>query len=364
MYDPDAWADVFARAGARYVVLTSKHHEGFALWPSAEASRSWGRPWNAVEIGPKRDLVGDLTKAVRAKGLKMGLYYSLYEWYHPWYKSDFAKFRDEHFFPQFKDVVTRYKPSLIFADGEWEHPSADWKSEELLAWLYNESGCGDELIIDDRWGKDTRSRHGGYFTTEYGQVGGNQKLEGGKPWEECRGIGASFGYNRNEDYDQYRTAPELIRLLVELSSHGGNLLLDIGPTADGRIPVIMQDRLIEMGKWLKKNGEAIYGTTAGPWRKAPYSGAATVKGTTLYLHVFAWPEGRLAVPGLKGDILGVETVDPTLGAAKFEVKEEGGARVLYIDRPRQLDLAATVIAVRFRSAPAVDEPPAAAGEKK
>nr|MDQ2730382.1 alpha-L-fucosidase [Armatimonadota bacterium] len=97
LFDPQAWAEVLARSGARYVALTSKHHEGFALWPSAEATKTWGRPWNSVDTGPKRDLLGDLSVAVRARGLKMGIYYSLYEWYNPLYRTDFARYRDEHF---------------------------------------------------------------------------------------------------------------------------------------------------------------------------------------------------------------------------------------------------------------------------
>src|SRR5580658_4390800 len=117
LFDPDHWADVFARSGARYIALTSKHHEGFALWPSKEASATWGRPWNAVEIGPKRDLLGDLSDAVRRKGLRMGVYYSLYEWYNPLWLSDKPRYVREHMFPQFKDLVTRYQPAIIFSDG-------------------------------------------------------------------------------------------------------------------------------------------------------------------------------------------------------------------------------------------------------
>ena len=259
IFEPDQWADIFARSGARYVVLTSKHHEGFCLWPNAD---SWN--WNSVDAGPHRDLCGDLAKAVRARGLKMGFYYSLYEWFNPVYRMDFPRFVREHFHPQFKDLVMRYQPSLIFADGEWDHTSAEWKSEELLAWLYNESPCKEDVVIDDRWGKDTRSHHGGYYTTEYGEVGGDTKLNAARKFEECRGIGASFGYNRKETIDDYQSAYGLVCVLVNLVCKGGNLLLDIGPTGDGRIPVIMQQRLIEMGDWLKVNGEAIYGTQ--PWK--------------------------------------------------------------------------------------------------
>ena len=194
LFEPSHWADVFQRSGAKYVVLTSKHHEGFALWPSMEASKTWGRPWNSVEQGPHRDLLGDLSGAVRAKGLKMGIYYSLYEWYNPLYLSDKRRYVAEHMMPQFKDVVTRYKPSIIFSDGEWEMTSEQWGSPELLAWLYNESPAKDEVVVDDRWGSDTRHKHGGYWTTEYTPG----MAETTHPWEESRGMGVSYGYNRAE----------------------------------------------------------------------------------------------------------------------------------------------------------------------
>ena len=119
--------------------LTSKHHEGYCLWNSAEADRTWQKPWNAVTGTPKRDLLGDLTDAVRAAGLKMGYYYSLYEWFNPLWLSDKKRYVDEHMIPQFKDLVTKYKPAVIFSDGEWELSDTAWKSEELLAWLFNES---------------------------------------------------------------------------------------------------------------------------------------------------------------------------------------------------------------------------------
>ncbi len=266
LFDPDHWADMLRRSGAKYVVLTSKHHEGYALWPSRQASATWGRPWNAVEIGPKRDVLGELTKAVRAKGLKMGFYYSLYEWYNPLWLSDKSRYVAEHMTPQFKDLVTRYEPSLIFSDGEWELTSAEWKSPELLAWLFNESKVRDEVVINDRWGKDSRHRHGGYWTTEFtpGMSGAAQH-----PWEENRGMGFSFGYNRAERLEHYRSSRELVMILCDIVSRGGNFLLDIGPDADGTIPVVMEQRLVEMGSWLNVNGEAIYGarpfTVAKQW---------------------------------------------------------------------------------------------------
>ncbi|HYZ87146.1 MAG TPA: alpha-L-fucosidase [Bryobacteraceae bacterium] len=261
MFEPAYWAEVFEKSGAKYVVLTSKHHDGFALWPNEQANKTWNRPWNATSIGPKRDLLGELTKAVRDRGLRMGFYYSLYEWYNPLWLKDRRTYVDQHMIPQFKDLVARYQPALIFSDGEWDMPGEDWRSPEILAWLFNESPVKDSVVVNDRWGKGARHKHGGYYTTEY--TAGLDTA--GHPWEESRGMGFSYGYNRAEKIGDYRTDRELILMLVDLVSRGGNLLLDIGPTADGRIPVIMQDRLLGMGRWLSRNGEAIYGTR--PWKQ-------------------------------------------------------------------------------------------------
>jgi alpha-L-fucosidase len=263
MFDPQKWADVFKNSGARYVVLTSKHHEGYCLWDSKEADRDWSHSWNAVTGTPHRDLLGDLTKAVRAAGLKMGYYYSLYEWFNPLWLQDKKRFVSEHLFPQFKDLITRYQPSVIFSDGEWELTDTAWRSPELLAWLFNESPVAKEVVINDRWGSNTRGKNTGctYTTSEYGSG-----MDPNVIWEESRGIGHSYGYNRNEQLEDYQSSHDLILALVDIVSRGGNLLLDIGPTADGRIPVIMQQRLSDIGQWLKMNGEAIYGTDS--WRQS------------------------------------------------------------------------------------------------
>jgi alpha-L-fucosidase len=350
LFDPDQWAGILAGSGAKYVVLTTKHHEGFALWPSKEASATWGRPWNALEIGPKRDLVGDLSDAVRRKGLKMGYYYSLYEWYNPLWLTDKPRYIREHMFPQFKDLVTRYKPSIIFSDGEWELPSSEWHSAELLAWLFNDSPVKDDVVINDRWGSDTRHKHGGYWTTEY--TPGMSGLD--HPWEESRGMGFSYGYNRAERLEDYHTGRELVIMLVDIVSRGGNLLLDIGPSADGTIPVVMQDRLHEMGAWLKVNGEAIYGTrqwkTSRQWSEgelpkveynsefqtaydvsklagAPEPGKAaidaffTAKGSDLFAILPRWP-GRSF---LLKDVSGVKAVTllGSTAAVKFKAVSSG-----------------------------------------
>lgn len=134
LFDADQWANVFKESGAKYVVLTSKHHDGYCLWPSAESDKSWGRPWNSTNSGPMRDLLGELTNSVRNKNLKMGIYYSLYEWYNPLYKADVDLYVNKHMTPQFKDVVEKYAPSLIFTDGEWDHPYTACKAIAVLSY--------------------------------------------------------------------------------------------------------------------------------------------------------------------------------------------------------------------------------------
>jgi len=256
-YDPNKWADLFQKAGAKYVVLTSKHHDGFCLWPSDHS-----QGYNSFDGMANRDLLGDLNQAIKKKGIRSGFYYSLYEWEHSDYPENVPLYVDNYMLPQLKDAVQRYEPDIIFSDGEWDRYSTEWKSEEFLAWLYNDSNAPKDVVVNDRWGGETRFKHGGYFSTEYDPNSGAMNEEFLKRgWEECRGIGKSFGYNQNETIEDYSTSEELIRLLVDIVSRGGNLLLNIGPKSDGTIPDIMSDRLFEIGNWLEINGDAIYGTT-------------------------------------------------------------------------------------------------------
>lgn len=316
LFEPDDWADLFVKSGAKYIVVTSKHHDGYTFWQSKEANDR-GFPWNSVDIGPKRDILGDLTAAMKKTDVKMGIYYSLYEWFHPWWQNDKERFVDEHFHPQFKDLITRYEPDIIWADGEWDMSSEKWKTPELMAWLFNESSVGETIAINDRWGKGIRKKHGGYFTTEY-EAGADFE----KPWEECRGMGFSFGYNRNEDAEDYNSPQTLILMLIDIVSHGGNLLLDIGPDDRGRIPVIMQERLLQMGKWLEVNGEAIYGTRK--WR----SPVQWSKGKKDY-------EPDQHYTG--GDFILKQTIDPEPGYAVKELFFTKKENNLYVISPKWTD---------------------------
>jgi alpha-L-fucosidase len=313
LFDPDRWADLFARSGARYVVLTSKHHDGFCLWPTESPYK---KGWNSMDAGPRRDLVGDLTEAVRKKGLRMGLYYSIIEWESNWtHRTETGyfipkrlvdqhgipedKYIDEHMIPQLKELVMRYEPAVIFGDaGEWDRTAEEWKTLDFLAWLYNQAPNKDEVVVNDRFGKEMPGRHGDYFSSEYEDAEGVGVFH---PWEESRGIGGSYGFNRDENIDDYNTSEELVHELIDIVSRGGNLLLNVGPTADGRIPVIMQQRLVDIGGWLKVNGEAIYETRPWEGRRLNKNENGSVyftrKGKDLFVICTQWPVGRLPVKG-------------------------------------------------------------------
>jgi alpha-L-fucosidase len=304
MWDPAEWASIFKRAGAEYVVLTSKHHDGYALWPSEEASEARGYAWNAMETGPKRDLIGELFDALRAEGVRPGLYYSFMEWHNPLYDNDKPRYVEEVMVPQIKDIITRYQPDVFWPDGEWDHPDTLWRSTEILDWIYDNCDNPDSIVVNDRWGKGLRGQVGDYTTTEYDSLGNSsgQGMRKHRPFEECRGIGHSFAFNRAENYDIYDSREASVRKLIDLVSKGGVLLLDVGPTADGRIPLIMVDRLLAIGDWLKINGEAIKGADRSPFTETPW-GRATAKGDVVYLHIYDWPANdRLDVVGLATEI--------------------------------------------------------------
>lgn len=250
LFDPDEWADLFKRAGAKYVIFVTKHHDGYCLWPSKYAPN-----WNSMDVGPHRDLVGELTRAVRRAGLKMGFYYSLPEWNHPlhrWYTDphdSITAYVEQHMIPQFKELVSAYKPSLLFADGEWFNSAEQWHAAELISWYFNL--VGDEAIVNDRWGGGSNI---GFRTPEYSA--GIRKSD--RPWSEVRGLGRSFGLNRNEKLEAYMQPQDLIHFFIRAVSNGGGITINVGPKADGQIPLLQQERLVQLGEWLQINGEAIY----------------------------------------------------------------------------------------------------------
>lgn len=340
-FNADDWTSLILKSGAKYVVTAANYHDGFAMYPTKYSVSKFGDHWNAFDRGPKRDVLGELEAAGTAKGLKMGIYYSLYEWWNPLYQSgQLEKYAGDFLQPKFKEVVTRYRPSVIFLDGEWEHSYQVWHSEDLANWLYTESPVKDEVVVNDRWGW-VRSRYGDYFSSEYG--GGDYSPA--HPWQEDRGIGNSYGYNRNEDAWDYNSRQTLVRLLSTVCANGGNLLLDIGPTADGRIPPIMQERLLQMGDWLGKNGAAIYGSTASPfWPRKFEWGVCTAKGDTVFLHLFDPSAKALDIQGFSADVASVKYL-----ATGEDLKFSAGENDLHFElTPGKPDGDDTVVAIKVR----------------
>ncbi len=349
-FNAQDWTSLIQKAGARYVVTAANYHDGFAMYPTKYSVSKFGGHWNAFERGPKRDVLGELQAAGNAKGLKMGIYYSLYEWWNPLYQSgQLEKYAREFLAPKFKEVVTRYQPPVIFLDGEWEHSYTAWHSDELANWLYTESPVKDEVVVNDRWGY-TRSQYGDYFSSEYG--GGDYSPA--HPWQEDRGIGNSYGYNRKEEVWDYNSRQTLVRLLSTVCGNGGNLLLDIGPTADGHIPPIMEERLLQMGEWLGKNGAAIYGSQASPfWPRKFEWGVCTAKGDTVFLHLFDPAAKSLDVEGFAGDVAGVQFL-ATGERLNFDARDHR----LHIELPPvKPDVDDTVVAVQLRGALTADKRP-------
>ena len=290
-WDPDKMAAIFHEAGARYVVLTSKHHEGFTLWPSQTPNPT--PSLKPSQLHAERDIVGDLTKAVQKQGMKMGLYYSGgYDWTFNTgpieTEKDYEAVKPQseaygkYAFAQIHELIDRYHPAILWNDIDWPKTG---NALQVEADYYNATPDG---VIDDRFG----IKHSDFTSPEY-----EKKDEiSEKKWEECRGLGRSFGYNRAEGEKETIAPGELIALLVDIVSKNGNLLLDVGPEADGTIPPVQMDRLKALGAWLKQNGEAIYDTT--PWTKAAGKSAEgddlrfTKKGEDLYVTVLGKPKAQ------------------------------------------------------------------------
>lgn len=295
-YDPDEWADIFKASGAKYIVLTSKHHEGFTNWPS---NVSWN--WNSMDVGPKRDLVGDLAKAIRSKtDIHFGLYHSLFEWFNPLYLQDKANsFKTQDFvsrktMPELYEIVNDYKPDVIWSDGS-AGPDTYWNSTNFLAWLYNESPVKDTVVTNDRWGDNCLCKHGGYYTCADRYNPGRLIKH---KWENCMSIDKySWGYRRNSKLSYFLTIEEIVKTLAETVSCGGNMLMNIGPTHDGRIIPVFEERLRQIGSWLAVNGDAIYKSIPWKYQNDTVTGdvwytakkSTSGNGLSAYAIVLSWP---------------------------------------------------------------------------
>ncbi len=258
-WKPEAMAEQIKASGAKYVVLTSKHHDGFTLWPSRVPNYNFQKEQSVIN----RDIVGELADAIRKQNLKMGIYYSGgLDWSfnkvpvthlkHVWtgtpQGADYCAYADAHI----KELIYKYKPDVLWNDIGYP------KNGDLKTLLANYFFIVPEGTVNNRWDRKP-DFNGDFITPEY------SKLDSITPfkWETCRGIGFSFGYNQLENEEKYMSGKEIIELLIDIVSKNGNLLLNIGPKADGTIPEKQLEALAEVGNWLEINGEGIYGTR--PW---------------------------------------------------------------------------------------------------
>ena len=298
-YDPQAWAQLFADAGAKYMVITAKHHDGFTMFDSKFSN------WNAVKgSAAGRDLLQPLADAVRAKGIKFGLYYSQSQdwnnlgggtgnkpaWDDEQKKGDFDTYLKTISFPQVHELLDKYHPAYLFFDTEYS------MTPERARPFFDLVTSYPDVIMNNRLGGGVL---GDTATPE--QRIATDPL--GRGFEVCMSINNSWGYNAGDV--RWKSAQQLIHNLSDISSKGGNYLLNIGPTSEGIIPQPEVDRLLAIGKWLKINGEAIYATEAGPYVDGLPWGRVTQKtqpngGMTFYLHVWNWPaDGKILLPGVK-----------------------------------------------------------------
>ncbi len=345
-FDPVEWTNLIEKSGAKYAVITTRHHDGVALWDTKFGNL------NVVNSTPaKRDLISPFVKALRKKDLKVGLYYSHSDWSHPdydqfrrdslRYKNDslkwnrFLTYREG----QLRELNEGFKPDLFWFDGDWEHNAEEWKSEDIRNMLLKKN---PNVILNSRL-----NGFGDYETPEQGVP----VHPPSGTWELCMTMNDSWGFQGNDK--NYKTPYQVIRIFADVVGMGGNLLLDIGPEADGTIPEEQQHMLQKLGEWTNKHDEAIFGTVSGIPPTHFYGPSTLSKNKDiLYLFIPHKPNGPIVIKGLKNEINRIRIVgDGTKLTWKIMMKQYWSTTpgLLYIDVPDdKLDKYMTVIAVQLK----------------
>jgi alpha-L-fucosidase len=330
-FDPGKWARFAKKMGAKYIFITSKHHDGFCIWPTKYTDR------NAMVMGPGKDLLGQFFEAGRKEGLKVGLYYSLYEWFNPLYtKKEIPyiglirvdNYVDDFMIPQIKELIDLYHPDFFFFDGEWDHPESFWKMKEVVAYYYNQAAeRHQEVFVNDRFGKDERGRHGDLYNVEYNFEKGSEGLLTHK-WSYWQGIAKTFGYNKDTDLEDCLSPKQFIDKVIKGVSHNGNFDINVGPTAIGIIPEYEQYPLLKLGGWLDVNGEAIYGTR--PWKIQEEGDACfTSKGNYVYAIFLKWQGDEFHIKSLKPDEGSEITMLGVPGSLEWHWEQPDGLTIIY-----------------------------------
>lgn len=343
-YDPKAWADLIKESGAQYTVITTKHHDGMALWDTKAGELSMKKCTPA-----KRDLITPFAKEVRSHGLKLGLYYSLLDWSNENYPNKtknqkrytndpqrwdkFVKFN----MAQLSELSNEFNPDLFWFDGDWEQTAEAWHSSDIIKLLRKKN---PNVIVNSRI-----QGYGDYATPEQGIPVTRPSAE---YWELCQTINDSWGYQPTDQ--NFKSPYQVLRTFCDCLSNGGNLLLDIGPREDGTIPQEEVDVLKELGRWTHKHAEAIYGTRAGiPAYCFQGYNALNKDGDILYLYIPYRPNGCVEVKGLLNRVNRVWVVgNGTMLNYKIYNKAYWSSTPgnLYIDVPDSvLDPQITVLAV-------------------
>ena len=366
-YDPEAWVLAAKAAGMKYIVITSKHHDGFCLWDSKLTD------WSVASTPYQKDLLEPLAAACRKHGVKFCLYHSIMDWNNPdwgtkvaWRGNantpnpDMDKFTT-YLKGQLSELVSRYHPGILWFDGEWEAAWTHERGVDLYDYLRQ---LDPALIINNRVDKGRAGMHGNTtdakFKGDYGTPEQEIPATGfaeGVVWESCMTMNDTWGFKASDTH--WKSTTTLVRNLIDIASKGGNYLLNVGPTGDGEIPGASLERLAAIGEWMKINGESIHGTTASVFPAISWDGRSTTRrspqgGGVIYLHVFSRPQdGKLTLSGLAtppdaAAILGK--------SGKLAVAGSPGAWSVQL--PENLaDPIATVVALTFKQFPVLSPAP-------
>jgi alpha-L-fucosidase len=358
-FDAGQWVRIAKDAGMKYIVITSKHHEGFGMYRSALTD------WCIASTPFPRDPLKELAEACRAQGLTLCFYHSIMDWHNPEYaprKSwndidkqppDFDRY-DAFLKGQLKELLTGYgRIGVLWFDGQWENTWTYDRGADLYNYVRS---LQPNIIVNDRVGtvsplQPGQRRYGDYKTPE--QTIPPNGFGAGVDWETCMTMNDTWGFKKSDQ--DWKSTETIVRNLIDCASKGGNYLLNVGPTGEGLIPGPSIERLEETGRWLKANGEAIYGASASPFTRQLPWGRCTQKTaggvTTLYLHVFQWPaDGKLTVPGLRNKaksafvLIGRERVATASG-------ESGLVLSLPLHAP---DALSSTVVLRLQGAPDVE----------
>jgi len=301
-YRPEEWVDIAQEAGMKYMVVCTRQHPGYSLFDSKLSD------FTAPKMAPKRDLIAEYVEACRKKGMRIGLYYSLLDWRYPAYFSGPEKDPDgwaeflEYVHGQVRELCTNYgKIDIMWYDGGWPWSAEDWKAEELESMVRE---LQPDMLLNSRAGLP------GDFDTKEQYLPPRPIPD--RMWEACMTMNDHWSYSAGDR--NWKTIRQLIHSLVQCSSIGGNLLLDVGPKPDGTFPAPVIHRLKAISKWIKVHGESIYGTSPCPLNRVSsgilkedsvlgLTGLTTAKGKTMYLHILDWPGRQITIANLKTKIL-------------------------------------------------------------